>query len=227
MKRNNFLPIAVNRRGIMLIISSPSGVGKSTITNRIIQSDDNFDMSVSVTTRDRRPNEVDGKDYHFLDFNKFEELMQKDAFIEWAEVHGNFYGTFRSPINKVISQGRDMIFDIDWQGALNIQKQMKSDIVSCFILPPTMRELRSRLNVRTEKNGEDKEKVKLRLLNAYSEIKQWKDYDYVIVNDDLDDTVKILKSIVEVERIRRYRLHNGIDDFIEKLSEENSNIYHT
>ncbi|MBY7649897.1 MAG: guanylate kinase [Candidatus Liberibacter europaeus] len=207
-------PVAVDRRGIMLIISSPSGVGKSTIANQIIQSDHNFTMSVSVTTRDCRPDEVDGKDYHFLGLNNFVKLQKENSFIEWAEVHGNFYGTLRNPIEKTISQGRDMLFDIDWQGSYNLQKRMRSDIVSFFILPPTMRELRSRLSLRAEKNREGHEAVQLRLANAYLEIKQWDNYDYVIVNDDLETTLRIVKSVIEVERMRRGRLCRGISDFV-------------
>ncbi|MEG8099032.1 guanylate kinase [Candidatus Liberibacter brunswickensis] len=220
MNQDHFSPLIICRRGIMLVVSSPSGVGKSTISSHLLKSDQNFDMSISVTTRVPRPNEIDGKDYHFLSIRKFNELQQSNSFIEWAEVHGNFYGTLRDPIEKTISHGRDMIFDIDWQGAKNMHKHMKSDIVSVFILPPTMSELYSRLSLRSEKNLEDKEKVKLRLNNAYLEIKKWNDYDYVIVNYDVEESLRILKSIIEVERIRRSRLKRGIGDFVEKLLEE-------
>ncbi|QTP64214.1 guanylate kinase [Candidatus Liberibacter africanus] len=220
MNRGHLLPLTINQRGIMLVISSPSGVGKSTIASYLLKSDQNFEMSISVTTRSRRPNEVDGKDYYFLSLNKFHELKKDNAFIEWAEVHGNFYGTLRDPIEKTISQGKDMLFDIDWQGAQNLHKQMKPDILSFFILPPTMRELSSRLIMRSERNQEDKEKVQLRLRNAYVEIEKWNAYDYVIVNDNLESCLRILKSVIEVERIRRNRLKKGIGLFVERLLEE-------
>ncbi|RPD36981.1 guanylate kinase [Candidatus Liberibacter solanacearum] len=220
MNRDHLSPMTVDHRGMMLIISSPSGVGKSTIARHILKSDHNFEMSISVTTRSRRPDEVDGEDYHFLTLNKFEELQKAHAFIEWAEVHGNFYGTLRDPIERAISQGKDMLFDIDWQGAHHLRKHMKSDIVSFFILPPTMHELRSRLIMRATKNQEEKEMVQLRLKNAYLEIKQWNYYDYVIVNDDLEDSLGMIKSVISVERMRRNRLINSISGFVGRLLEE-------
>ncbi|AGH17146.1 guanylate kinase [Candidatus Liberibacter asiaticus str. gxpsy] len=220
MNRDRLFPLTVNHRGMMLIISSPSGVGKSTIARHLLKCDQNFEMSISVTTRVRRPNEVDGKDYYFLSLSRFNELKKANAFIEKAEVHGNFYGTLRDPIEETISKGKDMLFDIDWQGAQNLHKQMGSNVLSFFILPPTMQELCSRLSLRAKKNQEDKEKVQLRLQNAYSEIKKWEFYDYVLINDDLENSLSILKSVIEVERIRRHRLKNGIGGFVGKLLKE-------
>ncbi|MBL0849309.1 MAG: guanylate kinase [Candidatus Liberibacter ctenarytainae] len=224
MGEGDIEPMVVNRRGIMLVISSPSGVGKSTIARHILRSDKNFEMSVSVTTRSCRFNEVNGKDYHFVDFNEFKKLQKANAFIEWAEVHGNFYGTLRDPIDKAIFQGRDMLFDVDYRGACSLQRHMRSDIVSFFILPPTMQELRSRLCLRAEKNRDNQEMIQLRLRNAYSEIQQWGNYDYVLINDDLGSSLGRLRSVIEVERMRRSRLCSGISDFVKRLLGENIRI---
>ncbi|MBA5723730.1 guanylate kinase [Candidatus Liberibacter sp.] len=220
MSLDNSSSIFVNRRGMMLVISSPSGVGKSTIADSILRSDKNFDISVSATTRSRRPNEVDGKDYHFLSLEQFEKLRDSNAFIEWAKVHGHFYGTLRDPIENNISRGRDMLFDIDWQGTFQLRKNMKSDIVSCFILPPTMRELHSRLCHRAKKTQESQKSVELRLCNAYTEIKKWNNYDYVIINDSLETSLRTLRSVIESERIRRQRIDRGISGFIKGLLQE-------
>ncbi len=143
-------PIQIARRGLMLVISSPSGAGKSTIARTLLETDKQIGLSVSVTTRQRRPSEVEGVHYHFKTVREFERLRDSDSLLEWAEVHGNFYGTPREPVEQAMSEGRDMLFDIDWQGAQQLQQKMQADVVSIFVLPPTMTELQSRLHRRAE-----------------------------------------------------------------------------
>ncbi|WP_102957910.1 guanylate kinase [Mangrovicella endophytica] len=208
------VPIA--RRGLMLVISSPSGAGKSTIARSLLESDQRFSLSVSVTTRRKRPSEIDGVHYRFIDREEFERLRSGDALLEWAEVHGNFYGTPRAAAAKAMLEGRDMLFDIDWQGARQLQEQAKSDIVSIFILPPSMRELKTRLLRRAEDSGET---IAMRLKNARVEIERWRDYDYVVVNDDLDRAFSAVRSIINAERLRRDR-RPGLFDFTAALLAE-------
>lgn len=208
------VPIA--RRGLMLVISSPSGAGKSTIARTLMDIDKQIGMSVSVTTRARRPSEIEGVHYHFISQREFERLRASDALLEWAEVHGNFYGTPREPVDVAMSEGRDMLFDIDWQGAQQLQEKMSVDVVSIFILPPTMTELQSRLHRRAE---DSEEVIQTRLHNSRAEIAHWREYDYVIVNDDLNAAFDAVQSIVKAERLRRDRRH-GMFDFVEQLVTE-------
>ncbi|MCB1446048.1 MAG: guanylate kinase, partial [Rhizobiaceae bacterium] len=175
--------VEIARRGLMLVISSPSGAGKSTIARNILEADRQMSLSVSVTTRARRPSEIEGVHYHFVSHKEFERLRSSDSLLESAEVHGNFYGTPREPVETAMSEGRDMLFDIDWQGAQQLQDKMPADVVSIFILPPTMEELQSRLNRRAEDSADV---IAMRLKNAREEIGHWREYDYVVVNDDLD-----------------------------------------
>ncbi|MDO6963674.1 guanylate kinase [Rhizobium alvei] len=205
--------IEIARRGLMLVISSPSGAGKSTIARNILEKDQKMSLSVSVTTRKRRPSEIEGVHYKFVSHKEFERLRDSDALLEWAEVHGNFYGTPREEAEIALSEGRDMLFDIDWQGAQQLQEKMSADVVSIFILPPTMEELQSRLNRRAEDSAEV---IATRLANARAEISHWLEYDYVVVNDDLDRAFSAVKSIVEAERLRRDRRH-GLFDFVSEL----------
>lgn len=207
-------PIA--RRGLMLVISSPSGAGKSTIARNLLELDPKFSLSISVTTRKRRPSEIDGVHYHFITIEEFERLRSSDALLEWAEVHGNFYGTPRAAAEHAMREGRDMLFDIDWQGALQLQEQAKTDIVSIFILPPSMEELAQRLTRRAE---DSKETIAMRLKNACVEIERWRDYEYVVVNDDLDRAFSAVLSIVNAERLRRDR-RPGLFDFTARLLDE-------
>lgn len=209
-------PLAIARRGLMLVISSPSGAGKSTIARNLLEFDHRFSLSVSVTTRKRRPSEIDGVHYHFITREEFERLRAGDALLEWAEVHGNLYGTPREAAEKAMREGRDMLFDIDWQGARQLQEQAKADIVSIFILPPSMEELEARLMRRAEDSGET---IATRLKNASVEIERWRDYEYVVVNDDLDRTFSAVLSIVNAERLRRDR-RPGLFDFTATLLEE-------
>ncbi|TDR30882.1 guanylate kinase [Aquamicrobium defluvii] len=206
----------IRRRGLMLVLSSPSGAGKSTIARNLLESDNQFELSVSVTTRPRRGSEIDGRHYHFRSRREFEILRDNDELLEWAEVHGNYYATPRGPAERAMAEGRDMLFDIDWQGAQQLREKMRGDIVSIFILPPSMAELKERL----KRRAEDQEAViETRLKNARDEIEHWAEYDFVVVNDDLDRAFTEVVSIVQAERLRRDR-RPGLFDFVSGLLDE-------
>lgn len=209
---------AIKRRGLMLVLSSPSGAGKSTIARLLLNDKEKLELalSVSVTTRPRRPSEIEGVHYHFISVREFERLRDSDELIEWAEVHGNFYGTPREAAENALADGQDMLFDIDWQGALQLQEKMKGDVVSIFILPPSMADLKQRLHRRAE---DTEEVIEMRLRNARNEIERWRSYDYVIVNKDLDRAYNQVQSIVTAERLRRDR-SPGLFDFVNGLLEE-------
>jgi guanylate kinase len=207
---------AIRRRGLMLVLSSPSGAGKSTISRNLLESDTSFELSISVTTRARRGSEIDGRHYHFRSLREFESMRDNDELLEWAEVHGNCYATPRAPVEKALSEGRDMLFDIDWQGAEQMRDKMRADIVSIFILPPSMRELKGRLRRRAE---DAEEVIGARLANARAEIEHWRDYDYVVVNDDLDAAFAQVQAIVTAERLRRDR-RPGLFDFVQGLLDD-------
>ncbi len=204
------------RRGLMLVLSSPSGAGKSTIARNLLESDDGLELSISVTTRARRASEIDGVHYHFASKREFDMQRDSDSLLEWAEVHGHFYGTPREPAERAMAEGRDMLFDIDWQGADQLKDKMRADVVSVFILPPSMRELKARLIRRAE----DSEKtIETRLANARLEIEQWRKYDYVVVNDDLDRAFAAVCAIVQAERLRRDRRY-GLFEFVNSILKE-------
>ncbi len=213
----SFVENAVARRGLMLVISSPSGAGKSTIARLLLEDRDmDLSLSVSVTTRQRRASEIEGVHYHFKSVREFERLRDSDALIEWAEVHGNYYGTLRETAENALAYGRDMLFDIDWQGAEQLQAKMPADVVSIFILPPTMKELQMRLNRRAE---DTPEVIETRLNNARFEIQKWSKYDYIVINEDLNQSYAAVKSIVMAERLRRDR-RPGLFEFVNGLLEE-------
>ena len=220
MKPAKSSPVQIARRGLMLVISSPSGAGKSTIARTLLETDRHIGLSVSVTTRQRRPSEVEAVHYHFKSVREFERLRDSDALLEWAEVHGNFYGTPREPVEQAMGEGRDMLFDIDWQGAQQLQEKMSADVVSIFVLPPTMTELQSRLHRRAE---DSEEVIQTRLANSRAEIAHWREYDYVIINDDLNAALDAVQSIVKAERLRRDRRH-GMFDFVRALLEETPSL---
>lgn len=205
--------INVKRRGLMLVLSSPSGAGKSTIARILLEEVEDLTLSVSVTTRKRRGSEIDGVHYHFISDAEFDRLRQSDALLEWAEVHGNFYGTPREAAEESMAQGRDMLFDIDWQGAQQLQEKMPADVVSVFILPPSLEELKSRLHRRAEDTDDV---IDMRLENSREEMQHWRDYDYVVINDDLDTAFAAVRSIVLAERLRRDR-RPGLFDFVSGL----------
>jgi guanylate kinase len=203
----------IERRGLMVVISSPSGAGKSTISRNLLETDRNLSLSVSVTTRARRGSEIDGFHYHFKSQRDFELMRDGEALLEWAAVHGNYYGTPRQEVEKAMADGRDMLFDIDWQGAQQLQEKMRGDVVSIFILPPSIAELRARLHRRAE---DSEEVIATRLANAKAEIEHWHEYDYVVVNDDLERAFGSVKAIVEAERLRRDR-RPGLFGFVSGL----------
>jgi guanylate kinase len=193
----------LKRRGLLLILSSPSGAGKSTLTRNLVREDRGIRLSISVTTRHKRPSEINGVHYNFTDsVTDFEDMRDRGDLLEWAQVHGNYYGTPRKPVEQALARGEDVMFDIDWQGTKQIVEKMRADVVSVFILPPSMEELKARL----ERRAEDiPEIIARRLRNAREEIAQWESYDYVLVNDDLDRTFGDLKSILAAERLKRER----------------------
>ncbi|MCO5093231.1 guanylate kinase [Bosea sp. (in: a-proteobacteria)] len=203
------------RRGLMLILSSPSGAGKSTLT-RNLKSENNLDLSISVTTRPKRPSEIEGVHYRFIDRPTFDAMRQHNDLLEWAEVHGNGYGTPRKEVEASLAAGRDVLFDIDWQGTQQIVKRSRPDVVTIFILPPSMAELRSRLIRRAEDAAEV---IAKRLANARDEIARWSQYDYVIVNDDLQAAYESIKAILTAERLKRSRAV-GLGDFVDRLLAE-------
>lgn len=206
------------RRGMMLILSSPSGAGKTTLTRMLLQAKElDLTLSISVTTRPRRSSEVDGIHYTFISKKQFEALRDGGDLLEWAEVHGNYYGTPREPAEKILAQGRDVLFDIDYQGTRQVKEKCSQDAVTVFILPPSMKELRTRLERRAE---DPPEVIEKRLNAARNEISRWKDYDYVLINDDLQTAFADLRAIIAAERCRTARAREGIGDFVEKLLAE-------
>jgi guanylate kinase len=210
--------MAASVRGMILILSSPSGAGKTTLT-RMLMQDQALDLtlSVSVTTRPRRSSEVDGIHYRFIDRREFERMRKASDLLEWAEVHGNCYGTPREPVEKVLAQGRDMLFDIDWQGARQVRERRGDDVVSIFVLPPSMRELRARIERRAEDSAAS---IERRIEAARQEIGRWRDYQYVIVNDDLQRAYRDVVAIVTAERLRSRRVEGGIERLVERLMGE-------
>lgn len=205
------------RRGLMLVVSSPSGAGKTTLTRSLLDDNEvDVELSVSVTTRARRPSEVDNVHYHFVSQRQFDAMRESGQLLESAEVHGNFYGTPRDPVEKALTEGRDVLFDIDWQGTMQLYETARPDVVSVFVLPPTVVELKSRLERRAQDSSEV---IARRLDNARVEIPQWEKYDYVIVNEDLNRSYTTLKAILIAERARRARMV-GLGGFVGGLMDE-------
>jgi len=206
----------IARRGLMLVVSSPSGAGKSTLSRRLLASDSAIAMSVSVTTRPKRLNEVDGKDYIFVTPERFERMVEEGAFLEHATVFANRYGTPKAAVETTLSEGCDVLFDIDWQGAQQLAQQAKDDLVRVFILPPSRGELERRLKGRA---ADPPDVVARRMAEANNEISRWSEYDYVIVNDDLDKALGQLEAIVAAERLNRQR-QIGLVDFVRRLTQD-------
>ena len=190
------------RRGLLIVLSSPSGAGKSTISRLLLEADDNITMSVSATTRPKRPGEVDGVDYHFVDTAEFERLIKADEFAEWAYVFDHMYGSPKEPIKEALKAGRDTLFDIDWQGTQQLEYAFRTDLVLIFILPPSMRELERRLH---ERATDSEEIIAGRMKRASGEIGHWAEYDYVLINDDMEKCLADVKAIIATERLRRER----------------------
>ena len=205
------------QKGVMLVLSSPSGAGKSSICRALLDLDRNLYLSISTTTRKKRPNEVSGIDYNFVTLDEFEYKLSQNNFIEHAKVFNNFYGTDKSIVENKINEGKDLLFDIDWQGAQQLREKMREDIVSVFILPPSKKELERRLKER----GQDTDKVvKERMSEATAEITHWAEYDYVIINEDLNLSVKTVLGILHSERMKRIR-QIGLGEFVRSISLDN------
>jgi guanylate kinase len=207
---------AIARRGLMLVVSSPSGAGKSTLARRLLQNDPQISMSVSVTTRSKRANEVEGQDYFFVSRERFEEMVREGAFLEHATVFGNRYGTPAAAVERMLGGGRDVLFDIDWQGAQQLTAKAKGDLVRVFILPPSREELERRL---TERAADPPDVLARRMAEANNEISRWSEYDYVIVNEDVQKAQRQLEAIVVAERLDRQR-QIGLVDFVRRLTGE-------
>ena len=201
------------RRGVLFVLSSPSGAGKSTIARMLLENEPDLAMSVSATTRPIRPGEVDGKDYHFVSLDKFRDMVANNEFLEWAHVFGQRYGTPRAQVDAMLSAGKDVLFDIDWQGAQQLFQIAGGDVVRVFILPPSMEELNERLVRRATDSAEV---INARMQRANAEVSHWDGYDYVLVNDDVDQCFRDVKTILSAERLKRSR-QTGLIGFIRKL----------
>jgi len=206
-------PAPIKRRGLLFVLSSPSGAGKSTVAKALLGSDPDLMMSVSATTRAPRPGETDGKDYFFVSTEKFQDMIDKDEFLEHATVFDHSYGTPKQPVEDAISAGRDVLFDVDWQGAQEIQDYARDDLVSVFILPPSIEELERRLTTRAQDSADV---VKARMEKATSEMSHWDAYQYVIVNHDIEECVATARSILVAERLKRSR-QQGLVSFVREL----------
>lgn len=220
--------MTIARRGLVLILASPSGAGKSTLARNVIDASRGVSnpvagellrdggpltLSVSVTTRPQRASEIDGVHYHFIDKARFLAMRDAGELLEWAEVHGNFYGTPRAPVEKALAAGQDMLFDIDWQGTVQVQEKIADDVVAIFVLPPSMTELETRLNRRAEDSAEV---IARRLANARTEIAEWRRFDYVVLNDNLQRAFVDVAAILHAERLRRERVV-GLEGFVGTL----------
>jgi guanylate kinase len=203
----------VARRGLMLVLSSPSGAGKTTLSRLLLRSDRKVELSISVTTRTKRRGETNGRDYHFIDQARFDEMVGRGELLEWAEVFGHRYGTPRQPVIKALQAGRDVLFDIDWQGTQQLREKARTDLVSVFILPPTAKELERRLKRRAQ---DSKSVIGSRMAKAAGEMSHWPEYDYVIVNRDKRGAFAELRAILAAERLKRER-QVGLSDFVRRL----------
>jgi len=208
----------ITRRGIMLVLSSPSGAGKTTLSRNLLEQENiddpgKLELSISATTRARRPSEIDGVHYRFVGKRQFEAMRDGGELLEWAEVHGNLYGTPREPVERALAAGRDVLFDIDWQGTRQLIEKMRDDVVTVFVLPPSASELKARLERRAEDNQAI---IAQRLRNAIEEISHWREYDYILVNRDLDKSFARLRAILTAERLKRVKMID-LETFAERL----------
>jgi len=206
---------AIQRRGLMLVLSSPSGAGKTTLSRQLLDNDKQIQLSVSCTTRQKRPGERDGVDYRFVDTATFRGMIERKQFLEYAEVFGNYYGTPRGPVDDALNAGKDMLFDIDWQGTQQLRDKGRADLVTVFILPPSTRDLEKRLLTRAQ---DPKEIVAQRMAKAADEMSHWAEYDYVVVNSDIGTSLTNLKAILTAERLKRER-QVGMSGFVKALRE--------
>jgi guanylate kinase len=210
---NGASDLGVARRGLMLVLSSPSGAGKTTLSRLLLESDPAIDLSISVTTRPPRPGEVDGRDYHFIDRTQFDAMVEHDELLEWAQVFGNRYGTPRIPVAKALSSGRDVMFDIDWQGTQQLREKGRADLVSVFVLPPSIPDLEQRLKSRAQDNPEV---IRSRMAKASDEMSHWAEYDYVVINREIADAFEDVRAILGAERLKRER-QPGLSAFVRSL----------
>ena len=204
---------AIARRGLMLVLSSPSGAGKTTLSRKLLEADPGVELSVSVTTRKQRPGEIDGRDYHFIDAPRFEAMVKQGELLEWAQVFGHRYGTPRSPVEAALANGHDVLFDIDWQGTQQLREKADRDLVSIFVLPPSMLDLEQRLRRRAQDSDDV---IHARMATAAGEMSHWAEYDYVVINTDVDHAFAQVQSILASERLKRERLI-GLSEFIRRL----------
>ena len=209
------IPFTIRRRGLMLVLSSPSGAGKTTISRDLLAREPDLSMSVSVTTRAKRPGETPGVDYHFIDPTEFNLRVNKRELLEYAKVFGHYYGTPRKPVEEALAAGRDVLFDIDWQGTQQLSENAPEDLVTVFVLPPSTRELERRLKSRAQDSAEV---VSQRMAQAANELSHWAEYDYVIVNSDVEASVRQVQAILQAERLRRERLI-GLHEYVKALRE--------
>ena len=203
----------IARRGLMLVLSSPSGAGKTTLSRLVLEDDDGIELSISVTTRKQRPGEIDGRHYHFIDRMHFEAMVAKGELLEWAEVFDNCYGTPRAPVDAALAAGRDVLFDVDWQGTQQLREKAPKDLVSVFVLPPSISELERRLHRRAQDSAEV---IRTRMAEAADEMSHWSEYDYVIVNLDVDHALAEVRAILAAERLKRER-QTGLSAFVRSL----------
>jgi len=192
----------VMRRGLMLVLSSPSGAGKTTLSRRLLDADPSVALSISVTTRTKRSGEIDGRDYHFIDKPRFNRMVKNGELLEWAEVFGNLYGTPRDPVETALAAGRDILFDIDWQGTQQLREKVRGDMASIFVLPPSITELERRLRQRAQ---DDEPVIKTRMAKAADELSHWAEYDYVVINDEIERAFADVRTILSAERLKRER----------------------
>ena len=204
---------AIARRGLMLVLSSPSGAGKTTLSRKLLEADPGVELSVSVTTRKQRPGEIDGRDYHFIDAPRFEAMVKQGELLEWAQVFGHRYGTPRSPVEAALANGHDVLFDIDWQGTQQLRERADHDLVSIFVLPPSMSDLERRLRRRAQ---DPDDVIRARMATAADEMSHWAEYDYVVINTDIDRAFKEVQTILAAERLKRVR-QTGLSDLVRRL----------
>ena len=206
-------PDAIARRGLMLVLSSPSGAGKTTLSRKLLEADPAVELSVSVTTRKQRPGEVDGRDYHFIDAARFDAMLKQSELLESAQVFGHRYGTPRVPVEAALGRGRDVLFDIDWQGTQQLREKAVHDLVSIFVLPPSIPDLERRLRARAQDSDEV---IHARMARAADEMSHWAEYDYVVINTDIDRAFSEVRSILAAERLKRER-QTGLSAFVRGL----------
>jgi len=206
----------VERRGLMFVLSSPSGAGKTTLSRLLIERMGGLKMSISATTRPMRPGEVDGRDYIFVDKPRFEEMVKRNELLEWATVFDNRYGTPRTPVETALAKGEDVLFDIDWQGTQQLREKARADVVSVFILPPSAADLEKRLHSRAQDSADV---IRSRMARASHEMSHWAEYDYIVINHDVDEAFAEVQSILKAERLKRER-RTGLTGFVRELQRQ-------